>query len=305
MTPLSRSGLQAPLIAACAAAGLMVTQAEAQTSEAPPTEQSSAPAQGSAPPLESAQAGVRPGSFLKGFSVIPGFSLPLDTGGPGAQDAGERTPTSPMATLGLRYTPSDKLFAHVTLNGYLSDDRQPWQGDFSYAFGYDDWRPNTFSLVYANYTNNRFNPRDGDPVTRFEYGTISAGYKFQLPQEASQALWADEQRVNCRAGYHATPRYETLTQGDKSWRQSVSLGCRVPVWKMLFADVTGYAYVGGDKQPWDPDFVYSFGWFDWRPGGWSVQYSNYSGNRYPGADRALGTGRFKDGTISVTYNHAF
>ncbi|WP_369062427.1 hypothetical protein ABOZ73_09080 [Caulobacter sp. 73W] len=59
------------------------------------------------------------------------------------------------------------------------------------------------------------------------------------------------------------------------------------------------------QQPWDPDFVYSFGWFDWRPGGWSVQYSNYSGNRYPGADRAAGTGRFKDGTISVTYNHAF
>lgn len=305
MPPLAPQRLALAPMVLMLAASLASGPAAAEVKQGAPGEQSSAPLQGSAPPLETAQAGVRPGGLLKGLTIIPGLSIPLDSGGPGGEDAGERTPTTPMATLGFRYTPAENWFAHVTLNGYLSDDRQPWQGDFSYSFGYDDWRPKTFSLVYANYTNNRFNPREGDPVTRVEYGTISAGYKFQAPQAVSRAFSADDQPVNCRAGYHATPRYETVSQGDKSWRQSVSLGCRLPIWKMFFADVTGYAYVGGEKQPWDPDFVYSFGWFDWRPGGWSVQYSNYSGNRYPGADRAAGTGRFKDGTISVTYNHAF
>jgi len=186
------------------------------------------------------------------------------------------------------------------------DGRLPWEPDFTYSFGYDNWRPNTFSLVYANYTNSRFSRDDGKPATRFEYGRVSAGYKFLLPA-ALHSPWDDGEagRINCRVGYHYTPRYEVPNAPDRHGQQAASFGCRAPIWRNLFADLTAYDYVAGVQRPWDPDYTYSFGWFDWRPNHLSVQYTNYSGTRYPGRDRTPHTGRFNDGAITVTYNLAF
>jgi len=259
------------------------------------------------PPQESAP--VPPASPQRAtFYITPGISVPLSSGDDsvGGETTGPRTGTSPVAFVDMRYSPKESWFAGVTLYGYL-EDRQEWQGDFSYAFGYDDWRPNTFSLVYENYTNNRFNPEDDEPVSRIEYGTVSAGYKFLLPDgiRSPAANEGDEGRVNCRVGYHITPRYETDLGPDRHNKQSGSVGCRAPIWRNLFVDLTAYDYFAGEQQPWDPDFVYSFGWFDWRPNHFSLQYTNYSGTRYPWRDSSPRTGRFNDGAITATYNLAF
>jgi hypothetical protein len=42
------------------------------------------------------------------------------------------------------------------------------------------------------------------------------------------------------------------------------------------------------------------GYFDWHPGTWSVQYNNYSGNRFPWNPKSPQTGRLKDGSISIS-----
>ena len=31
------------------------------------------------------------------------------------------------------------------------------------------------------------------------------------------------------------------------------------------------------QQPWDPDFTYGFGFFDWHPGSISIQYNKIHG----------------------------
>jgi hypothetical protein len=243
--------------------------------------------------------------LLSKFTFTPGLTIPLSDDGVGSDGAGERSASSALASLDVRFTPKENWFASVTFYGYL-EDRQEWEPDFSYAVGYDDWRPNTFSLVYSNYTNSRFDPEGGDEVTRPEHGTISAGYKFQLPAAIKTPLETSESdRVMCRVGYNYTPRYETQAGPDRSNKQAATFGCRAPVWKRLFVDATAFAYTTGEQQPWEPDFTYSFGWFDWRPGRFSLQYANYSGNRWFGREAAARTGRFADGAITLTYNHRF
>lgn len=242
----------------------------------------------------------------KQFYVTPGFRTPFRRTGVGGAADGDRSGSSPVGFVDLRYSPKENWFANVTLNAY-PDGRKRWEPDFTYSFGYDDWRPNTFSLVYANYTNSRFDPQPGEKVTRVEYGTISAGYKFRLPDALRSPIAdvGDEGRINCRVGYHYTPRYEMPTGRDRWGRHASSVGCRTPVWRRLFVDLTAYQQLGGRKRPWDPDFTYSFGWFDWRANRLSVQYTNYSGNRYPGRDHAPDTGSLKDGSVVVSYNLAF
>jgi hypothetical protein len=59
------------------------------------------------------------------------------------------------------------------------------------------------------------------------------------------------------------------------------------------------------QQPWNPDFTYGFGYFDWHPGQLSIQYNNYSGNRFSSSEQAKGTGKFNNGSISIAWSKSW
>ncbi|WP_156901556.1 hypothetical protein [Azohydromonas australica] len=247
------------------------------------------------------------GTAPHAFSVRLGLDAPLKANGfsaLGVQSQGE-VPSSPTFQLGLRYMPLEGWFVRANLLRYVEPSEQrPWNPDFTYAFGFEDWRPYTFSLVYSNDGGNRFNPdrSRNERVTRFEEGTWALGYKFPLTPWARGWLpMGETDKIGCGTSIRYTHRYadEKLGAGQPG-KKSVGFGCRYVVRERWFAalDLSGYP-VRRQQQPWDPDFTYSFGYADWRSGGLVVQYANYSGNRFPWRDRAPGTGRFRDGSISI------
>ncbi|MBT0668012.1 hypothetical protein HT136_06485 [Novosphingobium profundi] len=244
--------------------------------------------------------------MLDGLTVTPGFYMPFSSRSVGQGANGVATSTSPVARLDLRYQPVGYWFAQIALNRYLdSSRRQDWDPDFTYSFGYDDWHPYTFSLVYSNYTNNRFDPAPGEPVTRLDYGTVAFGYKAPLPRALAEPLLLDDTlSIDCRANLNVTPRYDRNDGGVGHWKNNVSLGCRYPFTRRLYIDFTAYAW-GHGQQPWDPDFTYGFGLFDYRSNHVSLQYANYSGNRFPWRTAREGTGRFRNGGLLLSWSHAF
>ena len=220
--------------------------------------------------------------------------------------------TSPVVVLGLRYNPYSEWFINVALRGYLAPEhRKPWDPDFTYAFGYDDWRANTHSLIYSNSgAGNRLWPERSrrDSFTRLGQGTLAYGYKFQFASPLAAQLPAfDDDKINCNANARLTLRYKDHRSGEtRPFKKALSLGCRYNTPSRLFAGMTLFAYPqAGQQQPWDPDFSYSFGYADSRPGGISVQYSNDSGNRFPGRARAASQGQFRNGTVSLTWSLPF
>lgn len=244
--------------------------------------------------------------LLAGLTVTPGLYVPLSARAAGNEDNGVVAPTSPALRLHFQYRPLGHWFASVTLNKYLDkSERKPWDPDFTYSFGYDDWHPYTFSLVYSNYANNRFNPVEGDPVTRFSYGAISAGYKAPMPKVLARQLLIDPSlSIDCRANLNVTPRFVRNDGTSGRWKRSASLGCRYPFTRRLYLDFTAYAWDHG-QQPWDPDFTYGFGFFDYRSDRVSIQYANYSGNRYPWRRAGKDTGRFRNGGLMISWSHEF
>ena len=96
---------------------------------------------------------------------------------------------------------------------------------------------------------------------------------------------------------------DVATLSMQDWKQSISLGLKYVIYNWWYANTSLYYYPNPDqKQPWDPDYTYGFGYFDWHPGTISVQYNNYSGNRYPWHRKSPDTGSFKDGAITISWS---
>lgn len=250
------------------------------------------------------------GTAQESLNLRLAADLPLDsdaTSRPGLRSQGD-APSSPTLRLGLRYVPLTYWFADVNLIKYLRPgQQQPWNPDFTYSFGYDDWHPYTLSLVYSNHGGNRLDPdrARGERVTRFDEGTWSLGFKFPMP-EALRPVFLIRERdsIGCQTSLNYARRYTDARSGERLHdKRSLALGCRYSFDNGWHFDFKLLSYpVGRQKQPWDPDFTYGFGYFDWRPGTVSLQYANHSGNRFPGNPRSPGTGRLRDGSLTLSWN---
>jgi hypothetical protein len=251
-------------------------------------------------------------NLLDGVTVGFAFDYPLNSTsrqtGAGEESQGERGANGATMRMSLKYNPLSYWFFSTTLYKYLDEGQQAtWNPDFDYSFGYDDWHPYTLSLVYANYGGNRFSPdRElGQKVTRFNEGTWSLGWKFRPPNFIEEALKVHSTgAIDCATNVNVTPRYVDSASGTrKNWKQSVSLGCKYTIYKWWYVNFVLYYYPQShQQQPWDPDITYGFGYFDWHPGTISVQYNNYSGNRFPWSNKSSNTGRFKDGSIAISWS---
>jgi len=242
------------------------------------------------------------------------LEMPLDrsraSAGAGAQGAPRGSATVQAQ---LRWQPVPNWFVQARFYRYLHAARQrSWDPDIAYAFGYESAQPDTFSLVYANYTGTRLRPdrAAGEGRWHFREGVWSAGYKFALPAALQDVFLAgDGDGATCDAKFHWTPRFTTSAGGalarDKLF---LSTGCRYATASGWFAQAGLYAYARHDQQqPWDPDFSYAFGYRRSAADGSSVvaEYANYSGNRWPGRTRGAGEGSFRSGSLLLSWATAW
>lgn len=239
------------------------------------------------------------------------IELSLEMPLPGRKDSAASTatqgprPTSATWQALLRWRPMGAApwFAQLVFYRYLQPSRQQsWNPDYSYAFGYDDGRPDTWHLVYANFTGTRLHPHGAlhEGRLNFPEGQWTLGRRFSLPLSLQPLLLVgDGDRSTCSADLHLTPRYDD----ERAGKLAASLGClyeRPGGW-YLQAELFAYPQ-RSQQQPWDPDFTYGLGWKGAGPGTFSLRYSNYSGNRWPWRHPAPGEGRFNNGSIGVSWS---
>lgn len=258
-------------------------------------------------------------NLVDGFSGNVIFTYPLkDTekevrGGDGQQITEDFRKTTLSAT--VNYNPLSYWFLSTTFYGYLDfsssdiyspESKADWDPDFTYTFGYSDWHPFSMGLVYSNYGGNRLNPDadKGEAFTRFEEGTWTFDWKFVLPESLEHLFVVHETGgVAGSIQYNLTPSFQNLETGtEEFWKQSFSVSVKYTIYKWWYCTYSMYFYPRPwQKQPWDPDFTFGFGYFDWHPGTLSIQYNNYSGNRYPWND-SDNIGDFKDGAITLSWS---
>jgi len=109
-------------------------------------------------------------------------------------------------------------------------------------------------------------------------------------------------KVSCEPEADIVNRFTVLD--DSPSNPDTSL--QYTTYKNFYANITFYCYLfPKQQQPWDPDFTYGFGYFDWHPDTISIQYNNYSGNRFPWKKTSPGTGSFTNGGFTISWSWAW
>lgn len=255
--------------------------------------------------------GKKPGIFVGSINawvplraVFP-LAVPLDPANPSTQGP---PPNNLLAFASATYFPLGYWFLNFSYFQFIGrKEVLPWHPDFTYSFGYNDWHMYTFSLIYGNYGGNRFAPdaSKGEQVTRFDQGTWSLGFKFPAPQFLRSALeFHPTSNVQHLLNLNVIPSYYNVsTSRYEQWQTFLSLQTRYNIYDYFFGLLTLFYYPSpAQQQPWNPDFTYGFGYANWNSFTVSVQYNNYSGNRFPWNKPAENTGNFLDGIFSVSFN---
>lgn len=270
---------------------------------AAPVEGPTVPVRPAATPTPAPAASQDPGWSLGGARDAIGpigwnLSVNIPLAGETPQPAENQTtranvqvpPNQLVAAGTLQVTPREFLFARFTALRYLDASRQkPWHPDFTYAFGWDDWRPGGRSLTFEHYGGNRWAGNGASPLQ----GTLALGQRLPSFQPWPEDLG----RLAGSFGVALTPRWQDETGAERGFKQAFRTRVDYRVGDVFSAWIAPIAWMPGHQQPWDPDFTYGFGLFDGRPNAIVAQYANYAGNRWwwrgPGAG-------FLDGTVSLS-----
>ncbi|WP_312686308.1 hypothetical protein [Kosakonia sp.] len=239
--------------------------------------------------------------FTGTVSFNSGLKQQLVTIPNSSESASQKKKYNQTLNLSLQYSPYSFWFANVITRLPMRDTSR-YTTDFRYSFGYDDWHPNTFSLVYGNYGDNHIWTTGNKRHTYFEQGAVTLAYKFSLPKPLEKKLLINkDDALTCQLGYSWVPRYYDLHSDSVRENKNVMLGgCGYTLKQHFFVRATAFWFPdSSQQQPWNGDFSYSFGYATYKPGSFSVQYSNYAGTRYPG--HGGGNAKFREGTVSVIW----
>lgn len=245
------------------------------------------------------------------FSAALSYSTTLEKTGVRVPTGEESSVThqryNQRALLSMQYSPLSYFFANITL-GTPIQDASKYSTNFVYSFGYDDWHPGTFSLVYGNYgSSNYFYPAKGDQHTYFDQGKWTLAYKFSLPASIEPYLLLNQKdNLICQVGYSYVARFYSLADnGLQRNKNQLLASCGYTLLQHYFLRVSTFYYLDDQQQqPWDSDYTYSFGYVSsYLPGAVSLRYDNYSGARYPW--RASSSTNFRQGTINLSWTLPF
>nr|MBS0037600.1 hypothetical protein [Saprospiraceae bacterium] len=190
------------------------------------------------------------------------------------------------------------------------EEKPLWIADYYYTIGYYNWRDNSFSFGYENYQPNNFRTFTDDFWTRFKRGFLFVSYNLTFENadgDYAQPFRIDEtSKIILTPAIRLHPEYPNEDNEFGGYLKTVIGGSiRYVILKNIYIEGSAWFYPGKKtKLPWDPDFTYGFGMFDWRSFKINFSYGNWIANRFPWNEKELEHHGFVNGelTLNVTYS---
>ncbi len=201
---------------------------------------------------------------------------------------------------------SGTFYKHLNPNAY-----QKWTADFFYSLKRFNWRPNTFSYGYENFANNRYDDSGQTLLDKVKLGYFFISYQHNLPGKLLKKIKLDETTgITFSYSTRFSPYYfgknQDILGGWDNGKTTFGFSSRYTILKNIFMEGAVYYYLDKRQQlPWDPDFTYGFGFFDWRPFKFSFTYGSWVINRFSGKNPDLPSYGFADGDFTVAFNYAW
>jgi len=207
-----------------------------------------------------------------------------------------------------------RFFEQFSLNTTFYKDFNPraaarWTSNYTYSVARYNWRPNKFNYGYENYLNNRYTDSWQQMKEKFMEGYyfISYGHNAKKLTDKIKIDSTSNMKFLYFARYAVKYRLpnDSLLGGLTSGKPTVGMGLRMTLFWNIYIESAVYYYFQpfiNKQQPWDPDYSYGFGYFDWRSFRCSISYGNWAVNRFPGRKVDYPNYGFLDGNFRFAIN---
>jgi hypothetical protein len=161
----------------------------------------------------------------------------------------------------------------------------PWIADYTYAIGRYNWRPKKLNFGYENYVNNKYSDDQKTFQNKFLEGYYFVSYNH-YPVRLNKLIHIDS-TTSLRLIYFT--RYSIKYRNAQeqymgnigAGKPTLGVAARYTILWNIYAEAAVYYYpIKGQQQPWDPDYSYGFGYFDWRAFRIQLTYGNWAINRF-------------------------
>ena len=215
--------------------------------------------------------------------------------------------TRVTSTLALDINPKDHF--HIKTQLFLdlieNEETPPWISNMYYQIGWYDWHNKTMSFGYENYGPNRFG-YDTNWGDNFMRGFFFASYNYDLLYDNSSLKFDDSSQIRITPVVRYSIEHTDKFGLEKGGNHKIVLGSSIrwTIAKKLYIESAAYYYPDANTRlPWDPDFTYGFGYFNWQAFKLNVSYGNWIANRFPWDDKEMKHG-FKNGEFKVMFTWA-
>lgn len=206
-----------------------------------------------------------------------------------------------------------RFFEEFSFNSTFYYDFNPkasarWTSNYTYSVARYHWKPGKFNYGYENYINNRYKDDIIEVGNKFLEGYYFLSYSHNFSEMKMQKIRIDEStniRIHYFARYAIKYRKEnnSIRGGLNNGKLILGAGFRYTIFKKIYLESTVYYYPEEyKKQPWDPDYSYGFGYFDYRAFRLSVTYGNWAVNRFPWNEVHYKQYGFLDGNFKISAN---
>lgn len=207
-----------------------------------------------------------------------------------------------------------RFFEEYSINLTLYQDLNkkaalPWSPHVNYSIGRYQWRPNKFNYGYENYQPNRFDHNATDWKTKFLQGYYFISYSHLLPDSLRKYTQIDSTSM-LKFTYFV--RYSIFYAGNQNenlggtWMNSkpvFGFNVRYIIGRNYYVEFNPLVHLNKRTQmPWDGDFTYGVGYFDYRSFRVSASYANYGPNRWPWNRQDVLPHGFFEGNFRLAFN---
>ncbi len=187
-----------------------------------------------------------------------------------------------------------------------------WISDFTYSLGRYNWRPKTFNFGYENYINNRYSDNWNVLKEKFLQGYYFVSVGQNLAEKIMNKIRIDS-TTNIRFNYFARYAMKYKDQFDQlhggAGKTTLGVSAQFTIVRSFYIESAVYYYfnAGKVKQPWDPDYSFGFGYFDYRPFRFSLTYGNWVINRFPWSTEKSAYPYYGilDGNFKLLFNYSW
>ncbi len=212
------------------------------------------------------------------------------------------------SVLALDINPSKEFHVRTQLYFDLKKEaiKPPYLSNIYYQIGWYNWRDRTVSFGYENYGANRFSKPILDFATNLKRGFMFASYNIDLLNHRSILKVDDNSQIRITPFVRYTYEYSDKYGINKGGNHKITLGSSVR-WSIIdkfYIESAIYYYPKKEaKLPWDPDYTYGFGYFNWEAFKLNISYGNWIANRFSATDKEMNHS-FDNGEFKIAFTWA-